>query len=219
MGVMAAVQQVAEPGVGAPVDAAPDEQIHVWPGQHVTHDGWRAADLETLPRDDGLRYEIVDGLLIVSPSPARRHQWALVALYDLLSAACPAGHRIGVAPFDWQIADDTVLQPDIFVVKTPAHVDDEIGTPLLIVEIASPSTARVDRTLKFETYAEAGVRQYWIMHPGGSDQAGAEEPAAVEVYDLAEDAFVLQGRAAGRDGLAVTGPIAVSVIPDALLDL
>jgi len=81
------------------------------------------------------------------------------------------------APFDVRyietkdaVADDyidTVVQPDIVVVCDPKKLDDRgcIGSPDLIIEILSPSTSRMDMTVKFELYQHFGVKEYWIVHP------------------------------------------------------
>lgn len=171
---------------------------------------WTADDLAQIP-DDGLRYEIIDGVLLVSPAPLRRHQVALGQLYLLLTAACPPQYEAIMAPADWKIDNTTVVQPDLMVVPL-AGVDEPIATPVLAVEIASRSTARVDRTLKFGRYAEAGAAQYWIVNPGSTRAA-----PWVEVYDLAHGHYVLQGRADGDDVLRVSGPVPLSFSPAALI--
>ena len=89
-------------------------QMGVWP-DHIDGE-WTVDDLETLP-DDGLRYELLDGTLIVSPAPVPRHQRAIVRLVLLLSAACPADHEVFVAPLDWQPDRRTSLEPDLLVVR------------------------------------------------------------------------------------------------------
>lgn len=66
------------------------------------------ADLDLVP-DDGHRYELLDGVLVVSPSPARRHQRAVLRLARLVDDSLPADLELLVAPFDVALADDTVL--------------------------------------------------------------------------------------------------------------
>ncbi|MPZ60357.1 MAG: hypothetical protein GEU93_03480 [Propionibacteriales bacterium] len=70
------------------------------------------ADLDAMP-DDGHRYELIDGALIVTPAPAHRHQRGVLELAVLLRAACPAEMEVLIAPFDVALADDTVMQPDV----------------------------------------------------------------------------------------------------------
>ncbi len=71
-----------------------------------------AADLDALP-DDGRRYELIDGVLIVSPAPSYPHQRAASNLHVLLRSACPDEFEVLFAPLDIKLADDTVLEPDL----------------------------------------------------------------------------------------------------------
>lgn len=196
--------------MGAMAVADVAQRTGPWPAPDVASGGWRAADLEKFP-DDGLRYEIIDGVLLVSPAPLKRHQVALGRLHLLLTAACPPECEVIVAPADWAIDETTVVQPDLMMIPR-AGLDDPIGTPLVAVEIASRSTARIDRTVKFDRYAEAGVAQYWIVDPGSGTRA-----PAVEVYDLTDGQYVLQGRAHGDELLSVGGVVRIDVTPSSLL--
>jgi Uma2 family endonuclease len=123
------------------------------------------ADLETIP-DDGHRYEIVDGTMLVTPAPARLHQRCVVRLAALLLAASGDEHEVLAAPFDWIVNDVTKFQPDILVARR-----DDVGeqhldrTPLLVVEVLSPSTRLTDLTLKRRAYERAGVPAYWVVDP------------------------------------------------------
>jgi hypothetical protein len=101
----------------------------------------RRSDLEALP-DDGRRHELVDGSLIVTPAPSPRHQSAVLRLALLLEAARPGPQfQVFVAPLDVLLRDDTVLQPDVLVVRAEQVAERAIrGAPLLAVEVLSPST-------------------------------------------------------------------------------
>lgn len=129
---------------------------------------WTAAELATLPAD-GNRYEIVDGELLVTPAPAWKHQELVFELGVRLSAYLgPLGlARVIPAPADVELADDTVVEPDLFVVPLVAGRGPErwsdVGRLLLAVEVLSPSTARVDRTVKRARYQRAGFPEYWIV--------------------------------------------------------
>lgn len=123
------------------------------------------ADLEDVP-DDGHRYELLDGVLLVSPAPRWPHQDVLGNLYVLLKLACPAGLAVGLAPFAVAFADDTELQPDVFVARRSDITERDLPVPpLLCVEVLSPSTRRIDQLLKRDRYQEAGVRSYWLVDP------------------------------------------------------
>ena len=120
---------------------------------------------------DDVRYQLIDGELILAPSPTTRHQRVSVRLFvDLhqfvrmkgLGEAC-------IAPLDVVFPDREVYQPDILFVSnerrgiiTEANIQ---GAPDLVVEILSPSTQRHDRGHKQDVYAERGVREYWIVDP------------------------------------------------------
>jgi Uma2 family endonuclease len=121
-------------------------QMGVWP-DHIDGE-WTVDDLETLP-DDGLRYELLDGTLIVSPAPVPRHQRAIVRLVLLLSAGCPADHEVFVAPLDWQPDRRTSLEPDLLVVRKDRIGERNITeTPAIVIEVLSPGTARIDKMLR-----------------------------------------------------------------------
>src|SRR5699024_12703801 len=123
------------------------------------------AVLDTMP-DDGHRYELIDGILIVSPAPRHVHQRASGNLYVLLRAGCPDRLEVLYAPFDVALADDTVLQPDLLVARADAFTYRDLPTaPLLAVEILSPSTRGIDMMLKKDRLQRAGCSHYWVVDP------------------------------------------------------
>src|SRR2546428_13236473 len=167
-------------------------------------------DFCALP-DDGLRYEIVDGMLFAEPSPRRAHQKAVGNLFAILHAWVRA-HDLGevyVAPFDVILDPRTTVEPDlVFVVKDRLAIVAERGVeaaPDLLVEVLSPGTARRDRVRKLNAYARHGVRHYWLVDP---------EAAKAEAFELVEGAFRLVPAARGGDpappgvfpGLAISLP-------------
>src|SRR5215475_6076015 len=77
---------------------------------------WTVDDLASLP-DDGLRYELVDGSLLVTPAPCPPHQRAVLGLAVVLRACCPAGMETFIAPVDYQPDKGNSLRPDILVVR------------------------------------------------------------------------------------------------------
>jgi Uma2 family endonuclease len=182
-------------------------QMGVWP-DHIDGE-WTVDDLETLP-DDGLRYELLDGTLIVSPAPVPRHQRAIVRLVLLLSAACPADHEVFVAPLDWQPDRRTSLEPDLLVVRKDRIGEKNITeTPAIVIEVLSPGTARIDKMLKFSRYQEGGIEQYWIVDP---------RVPSIEVYRLADGAYQLLAQGSGTETVPVTGPLTVTVVPQDLVE-
>ena len=129
---------------------------------------WTAAELHKIP-DDRNRYEIIDGELFVTPAPAFGHQKLLGDLFAAVRCYTEAHPSIDVmlSPADIELADDTVVQPDLFVISLPDGGTPrswaDIGPLLLAIEILSPSTARVDRTLKRRRYQREGIPEYWIV--------------------------------------------------------
>ena len=129
---------------------------------------WTAAEVQALPDDPSNRYECVDGVLLVSPTPRLVHQSAVSELIFVLeSLVRPAGiGTVFVAPSDWVLDPRTLVQPDVYVVplvdgRRP-RTDEERGHPLLFIEILSPSTARFDRVVKRGRYQRANI-EYWIV--------------------------------------------------------
>ena len=129
---------------------------------------WTVDDLQDLP-DDGNRYEVVDGELLVTPAPSLTHQEAVRRLARIIEDYL-ARERIGhlyLAPADVSFSRARVVQPDLFVVplhegRRPRRFED-VGKLLLAVEILSPATARADRVAKRVVYREEGVPEYWVV--------------------------------------------------------
>ena len=134
---------------------------------HPTH-RWTAAMVRTLP-DDGKRYESVDGELLVTPAPVRRHQRMVGHLFRLLADYVEQAGlgEVLCSPADIEAGERTLVQPDLFVVPLAAGraADDwvEVRELLLAVEVLSPSTARADRHLKRRLYQREGVPECWIV--------------------------------------------------------
>lgn len=123
------------------------------------------ADLEHMP-DDGRRYELIDGVLIVSPTPGRVHQRAVGRLYRLLDDACPAEFEVLFAPFAVGLAEDTEMQPDVVVALRDQLTDKDLpGPPALAVEVLSPSTRLSDLNAKRHRHERAGTPSFWVVDP------------------------------------------------------
>ena len=147
---------------------------------------WTIEEVFALP-EDGRRFELIDGVLLVNgvavprgdlaaldpamtPSPTWTHQGAAFELARLLAPFVEENGlgRVVMAPADVPLLTGQLVQPDVFVVpmtaagKAPANWE-EAGALLLAVEVLSPSTARADRVRKRELYQRAGVPEYWIV--------------------------------------------------------
>ena len=135
---------------------------------------WTVADYMRLENPPGFRYELIEGHLLMSPSPNYSHQSAVVILTELMSSHVRR-NRLGVvlvAPFDVvpNLEDrKTAVQPDILFIsnarRTIIQKTHAAGAPDLVVEAISPRRESIDRDEKFRKYAEAGVREYWIIDP------------------------------------------------------
>ena len=128
---------------------------------------WTAEMVRALP-DDGNRYEVVYGELLVTPAPRNWHQELVGRVYTELRAYLssePVGHA-WLSPADISWGPDVLVQPDVFVVPVEqARGPDWSSMQDLrfIIEVLSPSTARSDRFNKRRRYQEAGVPFYWIV--------------------------------------------------------
>jgi Uma2 family endonuclease len=127
------------------------------------------ADYMNMP--DDVRYQLIDGELILAPSPTNRHQAVTLELAVALRQFVRRNSLgiVRIAPLDVILAEHEVFQPDILFVSndrraimTPANIQ---GAPDLVVEILSPSTRRNDRGHKLGVYSRCGVREYWIVDP------------------------------------------------------
>lgn len=122
-------------------------------------------DLDALP-DDGLRHELIDGALVMTPAPGRAHQRLVGALYvELRSATEGTELEAILSPFV-VILGASVVEPDIVVtVRVPGDARELRTPPLLVVEVRSPSTGWLDEGRKRSLYEEHGVAHYWLVDP------------------------------------------------------
>ena len=168
-------------------------------------------DLDAMP-DDGHRYELIDGVLIVSPAPVPRHQMAVAHVYSALAAATRGTHLVALfAPLDVVLSEDTVVEPDLLVaVRRDLGPRDLRVPPLLAVEVRSPSTWRVDRFLKHARYAAGGITSYWIVDP---------EAPSITAWRLAEDgSYEEVAHAVGDEPFHANDPVSVTIVPSRLTD-
>jgi Uma2 family endonuclease len=142
---------------------------------------WTIDDLKDLPDDDGNRYEISDGSLLVTPHPGTFHGTVTNRLHRVLNRHAPddilVSQSVGVSR-----KRTSYLVPDLFVLPDPVgNKNEDAFKPadvLLVVEVLSPSNARHDLILKRDEYAIAGIPIYWIIDP---------KKQTLTVLELAED--------------------------------
>lgn len=178
--------------------------------EHPTDSGpLTVHDLEGTP-DDGRRYELIDGVLVVSPAPGLRHQKIAYRLYGVLESACPPDFQVVGAPFAVHHGDKIELQPDVLVGRDEDFTEKDLPVPpVLAVEVLSPSTAIHDLNTKKAVYERLGTPSYWVIDPG--------DPA-LTVFELDEDGHYQQvAKAAGDEVLEVERPFPVRIVPRELL--
>ncbi|MBX3053761.1 MAG: Uma2 family endonuclease [Caldilineaceae bacterium] len=132
---------------------------------------YRLADLSDFPTEDGYRYEIIDGELIVTPAPARRHAALAVRLTRLLSQALDKqqpGWCLITQPFVLETETETTThhcEPDLGIFAQPLEtfVSDEELLPAIVIEIVSPGNPENDYVRKVTAYAAIGIPEYWIV--------------------------------------------------------
>jgi Uma2 family endonuclease len=179
------------------------------PRELMTLDQWDA-----LPEDNSAHYELQEGVLVVSPKPAKRHQLATTRL---------AGQVERQLPIDWDAVADfevvvqaegpaTVRAPDLVIVSADGPESRvAAGEVLLAVEIISPGSRKTDTHMKHFEYAEAGISHYWVVD--------LDPPApSITVYGLGApgDGYVESQTATGE--LVVQEPFSMRVDIRSLVD-
>ena len=181
---------------------APEIPTKVWPPLQRQ---WTYKDYCRLP-DNGMRYEVIEGNLYMTPAPRPKHQRVIARLHgyfwDYLKQH-PVG-EVFLSPIDVIIHKlATPVQPDLLFIsheKLTIVKDKYIeGIPDLVVEFISSDNPGYDRRTKFDIYARAGVREYWIIDP---------YDRFIEIYVLRGQAYALLGKFEDNDA------IHSEVIPD-----
>ncbi|MBW3638287.1 MAG: Uma2 family endonuclease [Actinobacteria bacterium] len=153
--------------------------------------------------ENGLRYEVLDGCVVVTPPATFGHERLDIAIAAQLWNAAPEGVEVLGSNFGYYYDDTSFVMADVTVARTADC--EERGTtvaPLLVVEVLSRSTRRRDVTGKWSIYAEAGVPSYWLVDP--------VEPS-LTVLTLTDGLYVETERVAGSEPLTVTVPFEVTV--------
>ena len=166
-------------------------------------------DLEGMP-DDGRRYELIDGELLVSPAPGLRHQTVGLRLYRVLDDSCPDDLYVLAAPFAVRTDLSNEVQPDVLVARFDELTDRNLpAAPVLAVEVLSPSGRLIDLNLKRAAYQRMGTPSYWILDPDVPDLLVLELDATGEYEEVA--------RVVGDEIFRARRPFEVRVVPTKLL--
>jgi Uma2 family endonuclease len=183
-----------------PADEIPGPQQGDW-----TYEAYAALT------DDGECYEIVQGVLVMSPSPEDIHQDTIGEIYAFLRDQIKLKHlgRVFMAPFDVVLSSHNVFQPDVLVVLNEhlerAQSKCVWGAPDLVVEVISLSSKLYDRVNKHTAYEQAGVPEYWLVDP---------RKQLVELFVLEQSKYRSLGTFRGEQNLpsrivpAMTTPVA-----------
>ncbi|HHY74568.1 MAG TPA: Uma2 family endonuclease [Bacillus bacterium] len=173
-------------------------------------------DYLSWPEDE--RVEIISGVPFLQAAPSRIHQETLSELHRqianfLVGKEC----KVYPAPFhvvlnldeksESELDRKNVFEPDISIVCDKSKLDDRgcKGSPDMVIEIISPSTARKDKVEKFNKYEQAGVKEYWVVEP---------DEKIVGVFTLQSN-----GRY-GRPGMYTEeDEVKVSIFDDLVIDL
>ncbi|MDQ3045025.1 MAG: Uma2 family endonuclease [Chloroflexota bacterium] len=164
-------------------------------------------DLCGMP-DDGQRYELIEGEIVVSPSPGRSHQKVVGRLHVRLQTFVEADQlgEVLLAPFDVKLAENTIVQPDILFVsssRSEALTEQRmVGAPDLVVEVMSPSTRVRDEGVKMAVYGALSGNSPRRLHRclGCSARAGNRPDRAVSGHRLAHSSPERFTHARGPDG-------------------
>ncbi|MDQ6522072.1 Uma2 family endonuclease [Nocardioides sp. LHD-245] len=180
-------------------------------GDLIVRDGpFTVEERDAIP-ENGYRHELLDGVLLMTPTPRPRHQSVVGELLVRLKAAVPRELQVYVAPFDVRIGERTAIEPDVVVVRRSDVTSKGIVVaPLLAVEVHSPSTKAYDLGPKKELLAAAGCPSYWTIDP--------RQPELV-VWTLRDGAYAETARVAAQESWTASEPFAVTITPVELLDL
>lgn len=120
---------------------------------------------------DDVRYELIEGELLMTPSPLTRHQRAVGTFYFKIREYLENKNvgEVFLSPYDVVLDNENVFEPDvIFVSKENSNIITEAnikGAPDMVIEVLSPSTSKRDLINKKRIYAKYGVKEYWIADP------------------------------------------------------
>jgi Uma2 family endonuclease len=166
-------------------------------------------DLDRMP-DDGRRYELVDGVLIVSPAPGIPQEEVLGELLVQLRQACPRGLAAVPGP-GVRMSVDTELIPDLVVIRQDQLAETRVSrSPLLAVEIQSPSTALFDLNTKKAVYERFSVESYWIVVPH------VDWPELI-AFELRDGRYQEVAHVTGGKPFRAQQPFPVEIVPSRLV--
>jgi Uma2 family endonuclease len=168
-------------------------------------------DLDLTP-DDGSKYELDDGVLVVSPPPTLGHQLVVSRLATLLDTASSPeflvvfGVGVSMSVYQYRIPDIVALKSEDFDITAKSVA----RPPALAIEVASPGTALYDRNRKKDVYAGFGIPMYWIVTPD------LDKPS-LTVYELRDGGYVELAVVTSDEVYRADRPFTVEICPAKLV--
>lgn len=161
--------------------------------------------------NDTYLYELLDGELVKKKAPSPRHQLILADLYDQVKAFVRQQLQPGkvlFAPVDVFLDENSAPQPDL-VYLAPDKLslltnDGIVGSPMLVIEVISPSSIYRDRVTKKGLYERFGIQEYWLVDPADN---------FIEIYGLTEGQYKLLSAASVEEGQLLSG-VLPGFVPD-----
>lgn len=171
------------------------------PDRPLTYDEWRVLQQTNLP------VEVVEGVVIMIPSPGGIHQKVVRRLLLALESHVPTGYQVALAPLDWVLWEVPLLvrQPDLMIVTD--EQDEAVRLtepPLLAIEVLSPTSRERDLVTKPAEYAKAGLEHLWLVDP---------DIPEVVARRLDGNEWIEVARATADEVLMVEDPVTVSLRP------
>jgi Uma2 family endonuclease len=181
-----------------------------WPkrGEPFTVD-----DLERMP-DDGRRYELLDGMLIVSPAPNVPHQRVAFVLGMLLEDSCPDDLVVFGTAINVRFSPRSALEPDVVVARVADAGGGRVrltSAPLLVAEVLSPDSVLRDLNLKKAAYERFGIASYWVVDPE------LDRPS-LRAFELDGGSYTEVAHVTGADTFRAARPFGVEIVPDRLVN-